>query len=279
MLLRNVCLIMCLVASNSVFAERWFEVEVLIFKQRPAPYLQEDFTLKHEAISDKNTLDLLTPIFNEQAMQACINGDSNFIKKQQSAIFPNHTDSLCNSNLEPVQGFSQLPVLPLAPALDSMDKPYLLAPEQLQFVAQKRSLDRKGLTPLLHTGWRFEGQSKSRAPSIHLYAGKQLETLQAASFPQDDKYNTDYISLINAHSDNEDRDNDTAPNWELDGLFKIHLRHYLYITANFDIKQPLDNGDIELARFSQFKRVISSQIHYFDHPRMGMIVQIRKFKH
>ncbi|MEI8641759.1 CsiV family protein [Pseudoalteromonas sp. Hal099] len=37
--------------------------------------------------------------------------------------------------------------------------------------------------------------------------------------------------------------------WELDGLFKIHLRHYLYITADFDVNEKLPNGDIESARF------------------------------
>ncbi|WP_440875441.1 CsiV family protein [Thalassotalea sp. PLHSN55] len=78
--------------------------------------------------------------------------------------------------------------------------------------------------------------------------------------------------------------------WYIDGLFRVHLNHYLYITADFSVMnhtlaqqathalssdQPLELKPI---RFQQNKRVISGEIHYFDHPYMGMIVQIRKHK-
>mgnify|MGYP000673678348 FL=1 len=32
-----------------------------------------------------------------------------------------------------------------------------------------------------------------------------------------------------------------------------------------------------MASFKQDRRVISGEIHYFDHPDIGMIVQIRRF--
>ena len=38
-----------------------------------------------------------------------------------------------------------------------------------------------------------------------------------------------------------------------------------------------ENKDVKLINFSQNKRVISGEIHYFDHPYIGMIVQIRRF--
>ena len=78
--------------------------------------------------------------------------------------------------------------------------------------------------------------------------------------------------------------------WYLDGLFRVHLNHYLYITADFTVMnhtlaeqathalksaEPLVMKPI---RFAQNKRVISGEIHYFDHPYIGMIVQIRKHK-
>jgi hypothetical protein len=97
--------------------------------------------------------------------------------------------------------------------------------------------------------------------------------------------------------------------WFLDGLFNVHLKHYLFITADFNV---LDNTLAELAtkrlaaearqnakvtdgnelgkatqslaitakpiRFKQNKRVISGEVHYFDHPYIGMIVQIRPYK-
>jgi len=83
--------------------------------------------------------------------------------------------------------------------------------------------------------------------------------------------------------------------WSIDGLFKVHLDHYLYINTEFNIidasakssvkssvpsaitaKQKLasQNGVIS---FKQDRRVITGEIHYFDHPNIGMVVQIRRF--
>ncbi|KYL32862.1 MULTISPECIES: peptidoglycan binding protein CsiV [Pseudoalteromonas] len=278
MLLKKSLIVLCCLFSSTAFAERWFEVEVLVFKQRPAPYLQEDFSLKHEPIKAKNTLELLTPLYTEQAMQACIDGDSRFQKRSftDSLVNANPQSGVCDNSIDFMKSYDELPVTPLAPAQDTMDEPYLLAPEQLQFTAQRRALDRKGLAPLLHTGWRFEGASKSRAPSVHLISGDHIKR-DVNTTPN--YSNPDFISLVQSKPQLFDTSEQPLSYWELDGLFKIHLRHYLYITADFDVNEKLPNGDIESARFSQFKRVISGEIHYFDHPRMGMIVQIRKYKH
>ena len=78
--------------------------------------------------------------------------------------------------------------------------------------------------------------------------------------------------------------------WFLDGFLQIHLDHYLYITADFNIlSQSVDENNssstntsanktnVKLISFSQNKRAITGEIHYFDHPYIGMIVQIRRF--
>jgi hypothetical protein len=74
--------------------------------------------------------------------------------------------------------------------------------------------------------------------------------------------------------------------WSLNGFIKIHLDHYLYITADLNIFNQrqerflLENDqtdNIKLINFSQNRRVITGEIHYFDHPYIGMIIQIRRF--
>jgi hypothetical protein len=74
--------------------------------------------------------------------------------------------------------------------------------------------------------------------------------------------------------------------WFLDGFFKIHLDHYLYITADFNVvgesldkttNDSTEKTNVKLINFSQNKRAITGEIHYFDHPYIGMIVQIRRF--
>lgn len=94
--------------------------------------------------------------------------------------------------------------------------------------------------------------------------------------------------------------------WFLDGFLKVHLDHYLYITADFNVlnqdpgasltvnpsaiivendKTVLEanassnasSDEAKLINFSQNRRVITGEIHYFDHPYIGMIIQIRRF--
>ena len=76
--------------------------------------------------------------------------------------------------------------------------------------------------------------------------------------------------------------------WTIDGFLKVEVDHFLHITADFNVinmslaeqatqqlvsKEPITLKSI---RFEQNKRVRSKEIHYFDHPYMGMIIQIRR---
>lgn len=87
--------------------------------------------------------------------------------------------------------------------------------------------------------------------------------------------------------------------WQLDGLFKIYLRHYLYIETEFNLREvgqhpdesnQAISSDSQLAQaneqskaflypiyFQQNKRIISHEVHYFDHPKMGIVLQVRKY--
>lgn len=96
---------------------------------------------------------------------------------------------------------------------------------------------------------------------------------------------------LSSHDNNQALDMANPPEkplqpWFLDGFFKVHLDHYLYITADFNIVNKLvtntqaatnDENDIKLINFSQNRRVITGEVHYFDHPYLGMVVQIRRF--
>ncbi len=89
--------------------------------------------------------------------------------------------------------------------------------------------------------------------------------------------------LINQHSkENNQLEIETTPaqDWFIDGFFKVHLNHYLFINSEFSVysAQHAKNADDQpiLIPFKQNRRVISGELHYFDHPYMGMIVQIRR---
>ncbi len=82
------------------------------------------------------------------------------------------------------------------------------------------------------------------------------------------------------------------PIWKLDGYLKVFLKYinrvpYLHIESELFYRQPMpltstkNNQKSPQYRlvsvpFQQIRRVISQQIHYFDHPLFGMVVQIRR---
>lgn len=107
--------------------------------------------------------------------------------------------------------------------------------------------------------------------------------------------------------------------WTIDGFITVHLDHYLYLNAEFNYRQleqqiikltdfehylqqddeeseqntVLAQGSDESAQqtdiisldylktydFKQNRRLYSGDIHYLDHPKFGMLVQIRKYRH
>ena len=97
--------------------------------------------------------------------------------------------------------------------------------------------------------------------------------------------------------------------WELDGLFKVYLQYinrvpYLHVDADMVYRKEGQPGLMGTAPmhialpeqgqmapadaipaqfqlygmpFDQLRRIISKQLHYFDHPMFGMVVEVRRY--
>lgn len=90
--------------------------------------------------------------------------------------------------------------------------------------------------------------------------------------------------------------NTDTPIWQLDGYMKVFLKYinqvpYLHIDSEVFYRQPVpvatppsaeaaEQPEYKLVSvpFKQLRRVISNQIHYFDHPLFGMVVEIRRYE-
>lgn len=108
---------------------------------------------------------------------------------------------------------------------------------------------------------------------------------------QADLINTNYINSLPLEAHDSSAPLPPIQPWYLDGLFRVHLKNnYLNITANFNVLNydskaqasaalmPGNSLELKTINFDQKRRVISTEIHYFDHPYMGMVVQIRRYK-
>ena len=75
-----------------------------------------------------------------------------------------------------------------------------------------------------------------------------------------------------------------SPVFEIDGGLKIFIKYYsgvpyLHVVGDmlFANKDP-DTGQIAFHAFQQRRRVISKQVHYFDHPNFGLVVTLTRHK-
>lgn len=81
-----------------------------------------------------------------------------------------------------------------------------------------------------------------------------------------------------ANETNANQNQVNLPNdvWQLDGLFKLHLDHYLFVNTDFNLRR-LVGESLHSINVKQSRRVISGEIHYLDHPHLGIVLQIRRF--
>jgi hypothetical protein len=138
----------------------------------------------------------------------------------------------------------------------------------------------------------------------------------AAALADDTPINIDQVEGLSEHQTTKTDPKILKELWRLDGEITVYLRNvgripYLHIDSDLDIRQPIfdpkeaqindglstglsGQGPIVLnplqqansqqanflqsVNFNQLRRVISKQVHYFDHPLFGMIVRINRFR-
>jgi hypothetical protein len=191
----------------------------------------------------------------------------------------------------------------------------ILPKSALRLNSLRRNIERRNdLSIMSHYAWRQQvvfGQTK--AQSMHLYAGENFQKTftsdgysKLTESPIYEDQQTSKSSLIEdverilfsdvampAHNNTaleakREIEHDSEL-WELDGLFKIYLRllgqtPYLHIDSDLVFRQQdvkiVDGVQIPYLysyQFDQLRRIISKQIHYFDHPLFGIVVQLNRY--
>lgn len=106
---------------------------------------------------------------------------------------------------------------------------------------------------------------------------EQLLQLLAADRALPELASTDTADI--ASTDNSSMTINTLPQqvWQLDGLFKLHLDHYLFVNTEFNLRVP-QADNLQTIYVRQSRRVISGEVHYLDHPYLGIVLQIRRYE-
>ncbi|MFQ3193399.1 MAG: hypothetical protein ACI9N3_000211 [Colwellia sp.] len=82
--------------------------------------------------------------------------------------------------------------------------------------------------------------------------------------------------------------------WTIEGFLKVEVDFYLHITADFNVmnmslaeqatqkllpgSKKQQSAQLKTINFKQDRRVRSTEIHYFDHPYMGIIIRILPYQ-
>ena len=279
---------------------RWYEVEVVLFEHPDNEKVNEDFSFDLSPIKTNKSVDMLSEHLQLMGQNKCLS------KRSQSNIFNKalntYSSPVCIDSVDYIALMDKTPLTLEVPLQEGMETPYIIAPEELEFQSTISLLKREGMQPILHTGWRQPGLKERQAPSYRLFGGKNfskqydyfgnLKQTQISYLDDTNKaddLNQFFNKIISSDNSVNSSINKSAnynpeyPNetWQLDGLLKVFLRgKYLNIKAEFNLRaEDRTNEKLKNFHFNQFRRVISNEIHYFDHPKLGILIQIRRYMH
>ncbi|SEA28469.1 CsiV family protein [Alkalimonas amylolytica] len=186
--------------------------------------------------------------------------------------------------------------------------PYLLAADELQFGDIIQRLRRQGdVQLLLHAGYRQAPVTERRSIPSRWYAGRDLRT---QSFERNQsaassdvrpgqisllqpnllkRIEQRYQALVTDTADSDEQSmlidltmlneqQSSEPWWQLDGFIRLHLDHYLFVNTDFVLSTLVTEQQLLPHRIQFSRRVISGEMHYIDHPKLGMILQIRRYQ-
>ncbi len=108
--------------------------------------------------------------------------------------------------------------------------------------------------PVLHVGWRQPGVGESRARSVYVSDRPASERLEADDSAE---------RLIELPI--------TAP--RIEGTIRVRAGRLLYVTADF-----VNYSENSPTRIRGQRKVKLKELHYFDHPLFGVIVQVTPYR-
>lgn len=201
-----------------------------------------------------------------------------------------------------VDGPSLLPVIPQPTApLQHQITPYLLDETTFQLKDLAWQLGhRAGHKLLLHTAWRQSLGVKRRSTSLRFFAGQrfspkfdyqgQLKTEQNNLVETQPELQAaieqTYQQLLQSQQLSHDKQIKAVHGlpqqvWQLDGIIQPYNERMLFADTEFNLRQlTTDSNNIERLNTFYVKdsvRLLLGEIHYLDHPRFGLILQIRRF--
>ncbi len=296
----SIAALTAMTASINAQAKSWFEVEVFVFERQSNSL--EQWQENTATPANRKNIDLITPMISNDITGVAL-GLTGCTSTDWTSSEVDCQDPLVSANKTTFPSQVPFSIAAESPQVAYLGEgPLLLAESQSEFAEIISTVRReKDVRSLLHITWQQDMQSRNRAKPIRIFAGKDFsEQFDYAGNPVaeevDDEFSTfDFTSSFGSFVDEPQ----TKPVWELDGNINIYLSHYLFIETKLALRKPIQkqtnqsdyyqysvdaNDEKVMSPFLQSipmvqnRRVRSGEVHYFDHPNMGIIMQIRKME-
>lgn len=294
---RRLVAILFTVTSLSAQAEqRWFEVELLLFQRNvDIQNINEHLSSEQIVVDTSNSIELL----KASKSLLCLEGESCLSRANPTVISATEFSTEDNNFVQLASSQLQLTDQRLKLEQHANFKPLLHMAWRMPMVSGR-------IAKPLHI---FAGKN------LALDMQKNNQPAQLA-VPLTEQTNESTSSNYVAQETIDSGANNTLKDkWTIDGNFKIYLDHYLFIDSQLIIRKevtekikPIEqavelidgDNDVQIAKhikkgtenkpinelkthtvikevlFDQNRRLRSGEIHYLDHPLIGIIVQIRK---
>ncbi|RFA24561.1 hypothetical protein CAI21_21245 [Alkalilimnicola ehrlichii] len=141
--------------------------------------------------------------------------------------------------------------------------------------------------PLLHLGWRQEGFSRTDAPSVALPQGWMPRDPEEGMLLELNERLSQQLGRTDVYGPIQDSSaSAAAPSARsgppLYGLVRLYRERFLHVAVDLryfreggsDIRYSYLNGEEPLFTMTQRRRMRSGELHYLDHPVLGVLVQV-----
>lgn len=192
-----------------------------------------------------------------------------------------------------------LPITPQGQELHQQ-QPYLALESALQLKDLAYQLKHRGGHQLLiHTAWRQPLAGKRQAKAYRWYAGSNygqqfdyFGRLKSSMVQSSETTEQNLLTTINAlekalaenpatpladlQLDTHQQTNE--PVWQLDGLIRVYSERMLFAETDFNLRRlSADGSKLSTYHSKDQSRLLIGEIHYLDHPHLGLVLQIRRF--
>ncbi len=156
------------------------------------------------------------------------------------------------------------------------DNAYLLGPDGLQLKNLAYQLQREaGKQLLLHTAWR-QPLISGRNSRSHWYAGTYQQETTTETEQNIDLMQQVQQQLAAVQQGQSSLQLWYSP-WQFDSLVQLRLGRFIQFDGTFYLRQTDDANQPAQIAIKQSARLTLGQIHYLDHPRLGVIIQVKRF--